>query len=139
MNQVRIVLIALVVVAGSVGPAHAFPEIKKEFRNKYVKGEPATEAEKSLKAAVEKADCAVCHVPDMDKKIRNSYGKAISKFVPEVIGIAEPTADDKKKLKKAPDKIQQLLDKAAKESSDPEKPGAPTFGDLIKDGKLPGN
>ena len=98
MNQVRIVLIALVVVAGSVGPAHAFPEIKKEFRNKYVKGEPATEAEKSLKAAVEKADCAVCHVPDMDKKIRNSYGKAISKFVPEVIGIAEPTADDKKKL-----------------------------------------
>ena len=77
------------------------------------------------------AKCGVCHTdPAKDKKVRNTYGRAISKLI--------PADTDKKALKKNPDGIQKLLDKAAAEKSDAKDPASPTFGDLIKEGKLPG-
>ena len=36
------------------------------------------------------------------------------------------------------EKIRQALETVAKESSDPANPGAPTFGALLAEGKLPG-
>ncbi len=41
-------------------------------------------------------------------------------------------------LKKDPVKIKDLLEKAAKEHSDANDDKSPTFGELIKEGKLPG-
>ncbi len=123
------------VASWKVAPVHAFPPFKKEFEKLYVKEEPATPAEKSLKEGVETHKCGICHTgPEgKNKKVRNTYGKAITKLIPE-----PKTKESLDELKKSPEKIKELLEKAAKEPSDPNNPGSPTFGQLIEEGKLPG-
>jgi len=132
-----LVLCAVAITAAAswkVAPVQAFPEFKKEFDKKYIKDPPTTPDEIALEAAVKTAKCGVCHTaPEKEptsKKVRNTYGRAISKMI--------PAGTDKKALKKEPEKIQELLDKAAAEHSDAKDPASPTFGDLIKEGKLPG-
>jgi len=100
------------VVAMAFGPeAQARPDyLNKGFTPTY----PA------LKAEIETAKCGVCH--GSDKKVRNDYGMAIGK------ALGEPKVTDVEKIKAA-------LKKAEGEKSSVE---GKTFGDLIKDGKLPG-
>ena len=74
----------------------------------------------ALKAEIETAKCGVCH--GSDKKVRNDYGKAVG------AALGEPKVTDVEKIKAA-------LKKAEGEKSSTE---GKTFGDLIKDGKLPG-
>lgn len=105
--------------------AHAIAPFKKEFEAKYVKSDPSTPEEKALAAAVKQAKCNVCHV-GTKKKDHNAYGKALEELL------------DKKTDMKDTAKIQQALDKVAAMKSDPNDPNAPTFGDLISHGKLPG-
>ncbi len=109
---------------GTVHSAGAVEAFKKEFEAKYVKKEPATDAEKSFTAAVEKAKCAVCHV-GKTKKVRNDYGKALGALVT-------------KKDAKDTAKIQEALDKIHGAKSKPDDASSPTFGELIEQGKLPG-
>ena len=73
------------IASWDVKAVHAFPPFKKEFDNLYIKENPATLQEKSLKEAVGFAKCGVCHTgPEgKNKKVRNTYGKAISKLIPE--------------------------------------------------------
>lgn len=66
-----------------------------------------------------KVTCAVCHEGD-DKKKRNNYGEALGKNT----GKNEMDAD----------KIKAALEKTEKEKS---AVADKTFGDLLKDGKLP--
>jgi hypothetical protein len=129
------VLFAVAVASLNVKPVLAFPPFKKEFDNLYVKENPATDAEKSLKEAATAAKCGICHTgPEgKNKKVRNTYGKAITKLIPDP---TDKEAVDA--LKKDPVKIKELLEKAAKEHSDANDPNSQTFGDLIKEGKLPG-
>ncbi len=68
-----------------------------------------------------KFECKVCH-PGKSKKQRNDYGTALAK----ALG---------KKNEKDEDKIKEAIEKVAKEESSTK---GKTFGDLIKDGKLPG-
>lgn len=68
-----------------------------------------------------KLTCAVCH-PSKSKKDRNNFGAAMTKALGE-------------KNVKDEDKIKEALVKLEKEKSATE---GKTFGDLIKDGKLPG-
>ncbi|MDZ4684190.1 MAG: hypothetical protein SH850_03820 [Planctomycetaceae bacterium] len=75
----------------------------------------------NLKAEAEKVKCGICHFGDK-KTDRNDYGKTIAKIL------------DAKNVKEV-DKIIEALKKAEKEKSSTE---GKTFGDLIKDGKLPG-
>jgi hypothetical protein len=106
-------------VAGSTREAFAIKQFSDEFKEVYVKeGTP-------LAAAVEEAKCNVCH-KGKSKKDRNAYGEALAKLL------------DKKEDKTNKEKIRQALETVAKESSDPSKPDAPTFGDLLAEGKLPG-
>jgi hypothetical protein len=106
-------------LAGSAREAFAIKQFSDEFKAVYVKeGTP-------LAAEVETAKCNVCH-KGKSKKDRNVYGEALSKLL------------DKKEDKANKDKIRQALETVAKESSDPSKPDAPTFGELIAAGKLPG-
>ncbi|HEX4144611.1 MAG TPA: hypothetical protein VHY91_13985 [Pirellulales bacterium] len=127
--------VAAVTVADSsnVTPVHAFQPFKKEFENLYIKETPATEAARSLKAAFVTKSCGVCHPDSKDKKNRNNYGKAIKKFIPADLDKAGLEA-----LKKNAPQIKELLEKAAKEPSDPKNPNSPTFGQRIEEGKLPG-
>lgn len=106
-------------LALSAGEAFAIKQFFDEFKEVYVKeGSP-------LAAAVGEAKCNVCHV-GKSKKNRNAYGEALSKLL------------DKKEDKKNVEKIRQALETVAAESSDPADAAAPTFGDLIAAGKLPG-
>jgi hypothetical protein len=92
--------------------AHARPDYNKVFWSLY-KDELGSQAD-SVK-------CGACHF-GQEKKNRNDYGKAVG----EAIG---------KKNEKDAEKIKAGLEKAAKEKSATE---GKTFGDLIKEGKLPG-
>jgi hypothetical protein len=78
-----------------------------------------------LAAAVEEAKCNVCHV-GKSKKDRNAYGHALAERL------------DKKEDAKNVEKIRKALEEVAALSSDPAKADAPTFGQLIAEGKLPG-
>jgi cytochrome c2 len=105
--------------AGSAREAFAIKQFAEEFKAVYVKeGTP-------LAAEVETAKCNVCH-KGKSKKNRNAYGEALAELL------------DKKADKENKEKIRQALETVAKESSDPANPDAPTFGDLIAEGKLPG-
>jgi len=102
-------------------------------------GQKSVHARAQYKAAFEKAypdlkkklgkkvSCAVCH-PTKKKKERNNYGAAVGKAVFSKAVGGKKNEKDKDKLKKA-------LEAAAKEKSATK---GKTFGDLIKDGKLPG-
>lgn len=103
---------------GLARPAFAIKQFQNEFESLYVTaGSP-------LATEVEKAKCNICHV-GKDKKERNAYGKALDERL------------DKKADKEDKEKIRKMLEEVAALPSDPEKKDSPTFGDLIKSGKLP--
>lgn len=118
--------VALGMFAGlGVETASAIPPFKKEFDAKYVNKDSQDPVAVAFVEATEKVKCNVCH-KGKDKKLRNAYGEALAQLL------------DKKEDAKNPEKIQQALDKVASLPSNPEDENAPTFGDLIKAGKLPG-
>jgi hypothetical protein len=115
-----VVGIVLAVATGSSArEAYAIKQFFDEFKTVYVKdGTP-------LAAAVETAKCNVCHV-GKSKKDRNAYGNALAEKL------------DKKEDAKNVEKIRKALEDVEALPSDPAKADSPTFGALIKEGKLPG-
>ena len=110
-------LVVAIGVAASGSQAFAIKQFADEFKDMYVKdGTP-------LAAEVEKAKCNVCHA-GKSKKERNAYGQALAELL------------DKKEDKDNKEKIRSALEEVASKPS--AGAGSPTFGDLIKDGKLPG-
>ncbi len=96
-------------------PAEAIPPFQKEFVKMYAPpGSP-------LAAKVKKVKCNICH-KGKKKKDRNAYGEALAKLL------------DRKKDKKNVEKIRKALKTVESQSA---KPGGPTFGELLKAGKLP--
>lgn len=125
-------LLALMVCGGmalglfAIGPqqAVAIPAFKTEFDNLYVKKDSNDPKEKSLAEAVATVKCNVCHV-GKSKKEKNDYGKALDELL------------DKKADAKNVAKIKEALEKVGGMPSKAADPNSPTFGDLIKEGKLP--
>jgi hypothetical protein len=110
-------LVVAIGVAAWGGQAFAIKQFADEFMAMYVEeGTP-------LAAEVDKAKCNVCHV-GKSKKDRNAYGQALAELL------------DKKEDKENKEKIRQALETVASKPSAGD--GSPTFGDLIKQGKLPG-
>jgi cytochrome c2 len=107
-----------------VPQAKALNTFRVEFVAKYVKADSEDAKDKAFAAAVEKARCAVCH-EGKDKKNRNVYGKALAELLDR-----KNDADNK-------EKIQAALKKTEAKRSVPRDEKSPTFGDLIKAGKLP--
>jgi cytochrome c5 len=110
---------------GAAREAFAIKQFFDEFKAVYVKPESSDPAEKALAAEVETAKCNVCHAGS-SKKERNAYGNALADRL------------DKKEDAKNVEKIRKALDEVAALPSDPAKADAPTFGALLKEGKLPG-
>lgn len=123
-NRGGMMLGAIVVLAvgASPRPAFAIKEFFDEFKAVYVKPDSADTNEKALAAEVETAKCNVCHAGS-SKKERNAYGNALADLL------------DKKEDKKNAEKIRKALETVA---AMPSANGGPTFGDLLKQGKLPG-
>ena len=114
-----VVGVGVALVAFSARDAYAIKQFFDEFKAVYVKdGSP-------LAAAVEAEKCNVCHM-GKSKKYRNAYGHALAERL------------DKKEDKEDTAKIRKALEEVASLPSAPAKPGRPTFGALLKDGKLPG-
>jgi hypothetical protein len=98
----------------SSNEADGRPQYNKAFGDAY----PDNKAVGELAA---NAKCTVCHV-GANKKMRNDYGMALGKAI---------GAKDEKDAQK----IKDALKKIEAEKSGTE---GKTFGDLLKDGKLPG-
>ncbi len=101
-------LFAGLVVGANVGRVDARPKYKGQFEKAY-----------SEVAKNNKIECTVCH-EGTDKKKRNNYGEALMKNV------------GKNEMDEA--KIKEALTKTESEKSAIKDK---TFGDLLKDGKLP--
>lgn len=110
---------------GTAREAFAIKQFFEEFKAVYVKPESADPAEKALAAEVETAKCNVCHAGS-SKKERNAYGHALAERLNK--------KDDAKNV----EKIRKALAEVAALPSDPAKADSPTFGALLKEGKLPG-
>jgi mono/diheme cytochrome c family protein len=109
----------------SAREAFAIKQFFDEFKAMYVKPDSADPAEKALAAEVETAKCNVCHA-GTSKKERNAYGHALADRL------------NKKEDAKNVEKIKKALEEVAALPSDAAKADSPTFGALIKEGKLPG-
>lgn len=99
----------------------AIIQFQREFLATYVE---KNENKEFVKAAKE-ARCHVCHV-GKKRTNRNVYGEQLAELL------------DKTKDKANKKKIHEALAKVAEMHSDPKDEKSPTFGDLIKQGKLPG-
>ena len=122
-----------VVVAGSTvlgmlaSTAKSRPQYFKAFVAMYAKSDSNPDFAK----AVADAKCTVCHEAGNDKKLRNRYGKELAKVI-----VPADATEFKGERDKA--KIDEALKKVADMHVDPKDPNSPTYGDLIKQGKLPG-
>jgi hypothetical protein len=110
-----IVLFAGFVCAAGMSSASARQPYFDEFKGKYA----GDDADPEFAKTVTEAKCFICHV-GKSKKNRNAYGTALSKVIA------------KKEMDK--EKIREALGKIEKEKS----ADGTTFGELIKDNKLPG-
>lgn len=119
-KAVFVLLCAAVAFGLTPNSAKAIKPFYDEFKEKYAKGDGSAE-DKAYAELVEKVKCNVCH-KGKSKKEKNAYGEALDKLL------------DKKEDAKNKAKIIESLDKVADEKS----PDGPTFGELIKEHKLPG-
>ncbi len=132
MKQLSLSLIICIAMASLIGynyvrSASAFPTFYKAFDKTYL-GDKTTEAQKALVADIKRVKkCNIGHDPRKDengkasKKNRNAYGQALAKFLSE---------KDKKNLEKALEVLPKVEGQRAKDAKK-------TFGELIKEGKLP--
>lgn len=117
------VLGALGVVTLSASPAFAVKQFKERFEKRYIKADSAEPKDAALREAYEKAGCNVCHEGE-SKKNRNAYGRALHEFLD-------------KKDKEDDAKIDAALEKVESKRSSPGDDKSPTFGELLRQGKLP--
>ncbi len=116
-------LACAVLYGAQTGSALAIKPFETEFKAVYYKPD-GSPAEKALAGAIDGAKCNVCHM-GTSKKMRNAYGEALDKLL------------DKMADKDKPDVIKKALETVAAQKTGADA-SAPTFGDLLKAGKLPG-
>lgn len=125
LSLVLVVAFATGTMLACLAPAKADKTFRDEFIAKYVKADSSDSKEKAFAEACDKAKCTICH-EGPNKKNRNVYGQALAKLL-------KRDTDTENK-----EKIQAALNKVAAMKSNSKDPKSPTFGDLIKAGKLPG-
>lgn len=121
-NWIFLFPLFLFAILFSAESAVATTEFQKEFIKLYAKGK---EVDKDFKKIIRKGKCYVCHQGKDDHKNCNVYGMALAEYI---------TEDDKKDKKKIIASLKLVADQA----SDPDSADAPTFGELISKGELPG-
>ena len=130
MPSLRLVAVcgaALAVLSIAVSPeqAQARPQYRAAFAKKYPE----------LKELEAEKKCAVCHPKADDKKVNNYYGVALKgELEKQFPGMKN--VKDKDALDKALGEIEKVASKAPKAEGSEE---MKTFGELIKEVKLPGS
>jgi hypothetical protein len=118
---VVVILLALGWLGFTAGPAAATKSLFPVFKAKYVQPDSQEPNDVAFAQAVETAKCHVCHV---GKKSLNEFGKAVRMSL-------------RKRDFKNPAKAQEGLEKAMSTKSIPDDGNSPTYGELIRQGKLP--
>jgi hypothetical protein len=118
---VLILFTALLVTLSFVRPAQAIPQFQKEYVTLYVGDDKTTDFAKLVK----QAGCWNCHQGKL-RKNHNPYGI-------HLVDLLDKKADMKK-----PEKIVEALKKVEAMHSIPGDDTSPTYGELMKEGKLPG-
>lgn len=122
MNRLLVLCMLAVLGLGiSAKSAFALPAVFKLWIENY-KASPVAEA-------ATEAKCNVCHF-GTSKKNRNDFGVALSK-----LGV---TKDNYNSLKDDEAKLNATLKAAFKKVESQKSVKGPTFGEIIKSGKLPG-
>jgi hypothetical protein len=136
MKKLVVAMFAVIVASSTflglyVNTAQSRPQYLGQFKGMYIKPD-GTDDEKALAAAFNglQQKCLVCHVAGQPKKERNSYGKELAKIITPADATGFKGEMDK-------DKINEALKKVADVHTDPNDPKSPTYGDLLKSGKLP--
>ena len=111
--------------------ANSRPLYAKEFRVHYLKADSTNADENSLDDAVKVASCNVCHVNGKSKSTRNAYGMELAKLLRP----KDAPADFKGEIDHS--KIDEAFEKVSEMHIDANDSKSPTYGDLIKHGKLP--
>lgn len=124
-KMVLTLLVGILATCGVSQSAFALKQFNDEFKKVYDVSKSKAEESKFAKAVLD-AKCYLCHQGRKSKKNRNSYGAELAKLL------------DKKKDKSNKKKMAEAFAKVAKLPTDPKDKQSPTFGDLIKAGKLPG-
>jgi hypothetical protein len=116
--------------------AEAFPAFKRQFDTKYlVRGTPLYQAFGG------RSTCNVCHVGGaMDREHRNAYGRALEKLLgaadAEALSV-ESSRRNPRAARAAEKKIQAALQAVEELPSNIREITSPTFGELLREGKLP--
>ena len=116
-----IIFLALAAVCSFARQAQAIPQFQREFITLYVGEDKTTDFAKLVK----QAGCFVCHQGKL-RKNHNPYGIHLVDLL------------DKKADMKNPEKIIESLKKVEALHSVEGDDKSPTYGDIIKEGQLPG-
>jgi hypothetical protein len=125
MRTSALIVMAVVLSCACAKQAMAIAQFQAVFLKEYINDHEDKEFAKFVKT---KARCHVCHQGKVDPKHvhHNAYGKHLVELL------------DAKTDKKDVEKIKKALAKVAEMHSDPKDDKSPTYGELIKAGKLPG-
>jgi hypothetical protein len=122
MHRLALTLsLVVVAVLATTRPAHAIPQFQKEFVILYVGDDKDSDFGKLVK----QAGCFTCHQGKL-RKNHNPYGEHLDELL------------DKKTDMKNPEKIVEALKKVEAMHSVAGDDKSPTYGELIKQGQLPG-
>ena len=139
MKKIIGILTIAITTLGLSSNAMALAPFKKAFKAKYLD----EHKDEDFQTLAKKAGCNVCHVKDSKKKtVNNEYGDMLKKLIEgdakdriatakKEGGATAGKAETEKVLKE----LDTAFEKVAKEKSDGGK--GPTYGELIKAGKLP--
>jgi len=116
-------LLSLLAFALATPPAYAVKEFFNEFEAYYVKRNSKRRNDVVFANAVEQAKCTICH-PGDDKHKLTGYGSQVAQIV------NRGDKNDKKRIRAAFDEVSRM-------ASDRYNKRSPTFGSMIKLGKIP--
>jgi hypothetical protein len=119
-------LLVIVGMSTLAQPARSVDSFNKEFKALYLRTGSTTASTQAtvFASSVQRAGCSVCHLTK--KKGFNAYGKQVATLL---------TASDKTNRTK----IRAALTKVAAMPTKANDAKSPTFGDRIRQGKLPGS
>jgi hypothetical protein len=126
--------LVVLLIASWTASAWAIKPFEVQFKKLYYKPDSKDPKEKALAAAIDKVSveiegdegtvknaCNVCHLKGKAKTKRNEFGQKLAELL------------DKKDDKDNTKKIQESIKKVAEMKSSK----GPTYGELLKEGKLP--
>ena len=117
---------AALLLGATYRPAEAFPDFKKAFDAKYVKG-----GSDALKAAFKTQSCNTCHIKGKPKKMQNAYGHELHEALEDLY-----TKGVKKNIKTDKEAILKALDTAFKTVGAKKSKTGETYDARIKAGDL---